>query len=136
MENIVIKDDILADIDEVLKLYSDAGWTAYTDNPDKLEKALNNSLKILTAWDNYNNLVGLARVVGDGETIIYIQDILVLKKYQGYGIGSKFIELILEEYQKVRHIILITENSEKTINFYKKNGLGELSEYNCVAFIK
>ena len=43
----------------------------------KLKNAINNSLKVLTAWDD-EKLVGLIRVIGDGYTIIYIQDILIL----------------------------------------------------------
>ncbi|WP_297282203.1 GNAT family N-acetyltransferase [uncultured Anaerococcus sp.] len=135
MENIKFRNDIGVDFDKILKLYNDVGWTAYTKNPTQLEKALKNSLNIWTAW-NKDNMVGLARVVGDGVSIIYIQDILVLKKYQGKGIGSKLLELMLDDYQEVRQIILLTQNSDKTIKFYKKNGLVEVSEYNCVAFMK
>ena len=135
MENIKFRNDIGVDFDKILKLYNDVGWTAYTKNPTQLEKALKNSLNIWTAWNN-DNMVGLARVVGDGVSIIYIQDILVLKKYQGKGIGSKLLELMLDDYQEVRQIILLTQNSDKTIKFYKKNGLVEVSEYNCVAFMK
>ncbi|WP_430038931.1 GNAT family N-acetyltransferase [Peribacillus simplex] len=41
----------------------------------------------MTAWDD-DKLVALIRVVGDGQTIIYIQVILVLENYQDQGIGS------------------------------------------------
>lgn len=57
------------------------------------KKARSNSLKLWTAWDG-KKLVGQARVVGDGLTIIYIQDILVLKNYQGKVTRTKFIEKI------------------------------------------
>lgn len=100
-----------------------------------MENALNNSLKIWTAWED-SLLIGLARVVGDGCTIIYIQDILVLEAYQGRGLGSQFLEMILEEYQDVRQIILLTDNTEKTISFYEKKGLKQVNKYNCVAFMK
>ncbi|WP_025730764.1 GNAT family N-acetyltransferase [Atopobacter phocae] len=135
MKNIIIKEQLMPDLNRILKLYDDVSWSAYTSNPKQLEDALKNSLKIWTAWDD-DLLVGLARVVGDGCTIIYIQDILVLESYQGNGLGSQFLKMILEEYQNVRQIILLTENSDKTIKFYEKNGLTQVGQYNCVAFMK
>ncbi len=47
-----------------------------------------------------------------------------------------FLEIILKEYQDVRQIILLTDDTDKTISFYKKNGLTQVGDYNCVAFMK
>lgn len=120
---------------ETLNLYDDVQWTAYTDNPKQLESAINNSLKVWTVWEQ-DLLIGLARVVGDGYTIIYIQDILVLESYQGQGIGTELMKLIFDQYKSVRQIVLVTEDKEKNIMFYEKNGLTEISNYDCVAFMK
>ncbi|WP_018659663.1 GNAT family N-acetyltransferase [Allofustis seminis] len=135
MGKIIIKEDILPVLDSVLRLYDDVSWSAYTSNPEQLEKALKNSLKVWTVWDD-EQLIGLARVVGDGYTIIYIQDILILQAYQGRGLGSQLLKIILEEYQYVRQIVLLTENSEKTKRFYKKNALMPVDNYQCIAFMK
>ena len=135
MKDIVIKEGIIPNLDSVLNLYNDVSWSAYTSNPVQLENALNKSLKIWTAWED-DLLVGLARVVGDGYTIIYIQDILVLEAYQGRGLGSQLLTMILEEYQDVRQIILLTDATDKTISFYEKNGLTQVKKYNIVAFMK
>ena len=88
---------------------------------------MDNSLKVWTVWDD-DKLVGLARVVGDGCTIIYIQDVLVLESYQGQGIGSELIKLILEKYKKVRQVVLMTDETEKTVKFYKKSGLVNITK--------
>lgn len=135
MKDIVIKEGIIPNLDSVLNLYNDVSWSAYTSNPVQLENALNNSLKVWTAWED-DLLVGLARIVGDGYTIIYIQDILVLEAYQGRGLGSQLLTTILEEYQDVRQIILLTDATDKTISFYEKNGLTQVKKYNLVAFMK
>lgn len=135
MKDIVIKDGIIPNLDSVLNLYNDVSWSAYTSNPVQLENALNNSLKVWTAWED-DLLVGLARVVGDGYTIIYIQDILVLEAYQARGLGSQLLTTIFEEYQDVRQIILLTDATDKTISFYEKNGLTQVKKYNLVAFMK
>ena len=70
------------------------------------------------AYD-HNQLVGLIRVVGDGLTIIYIQELLVNPAYQRRGIGTKLINSVLKKYDSVRQKVLLTENSLKTRMFYK-----------------
>lgn len=135
MDKIVIKADIIPGIDQIIALYKDVKWSAYTNEPENLNNAIDNSLKIWTVWDG-TQLIGLARVVGDGYTIIYIQDILILESYQGQGIGSKLLKLILEQYKSVRQIVLMTEETEKTINFYKKNGLVNTKDYKIITFMK
>jgi ribosomal protein S18 acetylase RimI-like enzyme len=120
--------------DEILNLYDNVGWTNYTKNIKKLIRALNNSLYTLTAWDK-NKLVGLIRVVGDGETIIYIQDILVLIEYQRQGIGSKLLKAVLDKYKNVRQKVLLTDDTEKTRLFYKANGFEPANRSNLVSYV-
>lgn len=135
MKNVTIKENLIPKKEQLMNLYGDVEWFAYTRYPGVLEKAVNNCLNVWTAWDG-DKLVGLARVVGDGYTIIYIQDILILKDYQKRGIGSKILKLILKKYESVRQIILLTDDTEKTVNYYKKNGLVKASDSNAVAFMK
>lgn len=49
-----------------------------------------NSFLAIGAYD-HSQLVGLIRVVGDGLTFIYVQDLLVNSAYQRRGIGTKLI---------------------------------------------
>ncbi|NLK43025.1 MAG: GNAT family N-acetyltransferase [Tissierellia bacterium] len=135
MDNIIIKEGLIPEIDQLMDLYSDVEWLIYTKDKIKLYNAVNNSLKVITAWDD-EKLVGLIRVVGDGHTIIYIQDILVLKNYQGKGIGSSLLKLVLEQYKSIRQVVLMTDDTDKTINFYEKNGMRKTSHYNCLTFVK
>lgn len=69
------------DFQAVLDLYDSVDWTGYTSRPEMLEKALEHSLLVLAAFDG-DRLVGLLRAVGDGYSIVFIQDILVLPIYQ------------------------------------------------------
>lgn len=135
MKNIIIKEDVIPNLDSILNLYNDVSWSAYTSDPKQLENALKNSLKIWTAWEE-DLLVGLARVVGDSCTIIYIQDILVLNSYQKKGIGSQLLKIILDEYKDIRQIILLTDDTDRSIRFYEKNGFTKVSNYKTVAFMK
>lgn len=50
-------------LQDIMILYNNVQWTAYTANPDILKEAIAHSLKVWTVWDD-NLMVGLARVVG------------------------------------------------------------------------
>ena len=120
---------------EILELYSSVGWTAYTDHPDSLRRGFENTLMILGAYME-NELLGILRAVGDGETIIFIQDILVHPDYQRRGIGTALLMEALSRYSHVRQIQLATDNTEKTKAFYRSCGFRELSEIGCCGFMK
>ena len=66
--------------EDVLRLYASVGWTAYTDDPAALERGFRHSLLVLAAWED-GELAGLIRAVGDGATIVFIQDILGFKVF-------------------------------------------------------
>lgn len=135
MENLVFKEDIILNVEDILYLYNDVGWSSYTKDRDSLIKSIKNSLKVISVWDK-GLLVGLIRVVGDGHSIIYIQDILILQKYQNRGIGKRLIEIILDKYKNVRQKVLLTDKEEKNILFYKKVGFSMAEEFGCVSFVK
>ena len=122
-------------LEAVLPLYEAVGWTNYTQNPTMLKEAYKNSLHILAAFNEEGILVGVLRAVGDGASILFIQDILVTPEYQHQGIGTKLLQQTLEKFKNVYQIQLSTDNSMKTISFYESNGFTSLTSLNCVSFM-
>ena len=120
---------------EILNLYSSVGWTAYTDDPASLKAGFQNSLLTLGAYEG-DTLLGVIRMVGDGQTIVYIQDILVLPEYQCRGIGTALVRAVLERFRDVRQIMLTTDNTPKTIAFYESLGFVQLTKMGCCGFMK
>ena len=130
-----IKEYTKFNFDEIKKLYDAVGWTAYTDDMGSLEKGYENSLKVLVAYED-DKLLGIIRAVGDGFTVVFIQDILVFPEEQGKGIGKALIKAMLDSYPNVRQIQLTTDIDPKTIAFYKSVGFSELSEIDCCGFMR
>jgi GNAT superfamily N-acetyltransferase len=97
--------------EDLLSLYSDVGWTAYTTNLPQLQRAVAASRLVISAWEQ-DELIGLARVVGDGETIAYVQDILVKETWQNKGIGKELMRRIFEEVKHIRQVVLMTDAGE------------------------
>lgn len=113
--------------EEILPLYESVGWTAYTAEPEALRLGFESSLLSLAAYDG-EKLVGLIRTVGDGHTVVLVQDILIYPEYQRQGIGSSLLGEILSRFHHVRQIQLVTDNTEKTVAFYKSMGFSPLEE--------
>lgn len=121
--------------EEILPLYEAVGWSNYTSNPTMLKNALEHSLFLISARDEEGKLIGFLRAVGDGYSIVYIQDIIVLPEYQRQGIGTQLLRQTLEHFKEVYQIILTTDSELKTIAFYEANGFTALSKYGCTSFM-
>lgn len=130
----VIKEYSVYNENEILALYRSVGWTAYTESPEALSKGFENSLLVLAAYEG-DALLGLIRAVGDGHTIIYVQDILVAPEFQRKGIGTALLREILSRFTNVRQIMLATDSAERTIAFYKSLGFTRLEEIGCCGFM-
>ena len=114
--------------DEIVALYTSVGWSAYTDDPERLEAAIDASLRVVTAWDG-ERLIGLARVVGDGLTIVYLQDILVVPGYQRRGVGAELFRRAFEPFDNVRQKLLITDDDPQQLGFYEAMGFTQLENF-------
>ena len=122
--------------DDLLELYGDAGWTAYTDHPDRLERGLTRSLAVYTAWEG-ETLAGLLRAVGDGETILYLQDLLVRSSPRRRGIGRRLLERMTPDYPQVRQKVLLTDAAaRRALDFYRACGWRGAEELGCVTLMK
>ena len=118
---------------DLVALYSSVGWTNYTNNPTMLE-AVKASLWQLAVYDK-EELVAYIRLVGDGYSVIFVQDLLVRPDHQRQGIGTKLLEEALATFPNVYQRLLATDCSEKNLAFYQSLGFVELSEQACTGMI-
>ncbi|MBE5778961.1 MAG: GNAT family N-acetyltransferase [Clostridiales bacterium] len=116
-------------------LYRSVGWTSYFRRPGLLAEAYARSLKAFAAWDG-PRLVGVVRAVGDGVSILYIQDLIVHPEYQRRGIGSRLISEMLKCYPDVNQTVLLTDNTDNTVPFYEAIGFCKVEAVGCCSFIR
>ena len=119
-------------LEEIKKMYQSVGWTNYLERIDILEEAYANSICVLGAYDD-DRMIGIIRAVGDGKTIIFVQDIIVLPEYQRKGIGTKLLKAVVEKYNDDQIEIgfsvvplwqgrgLATEALEKVLEYLTEN---------------
>ena len=131
---IIIRKQEVVKLEDVLHLYQAVGWTNYTNQPQMLEQALSHSLVIYLALDG-DAVVGLIRLVGDGFSSVFVQDLIVLPSYQRQGIGSSLMKEALEDFKEAYQVQLATEQTEKNVGFYRSMGFETLSTYDCTGMI-
>ena len=128
---IIIRKQEIVKLEDVLHLYRAVGWTNYTNQPQMLEQALSHSLAIYLALDG-DAVVGLIRLVGDGFSSVLVQDLIVLPNYQRQGIGRSLMKEALEDYKDAYQVQLVTDQTERTLRFYRSMGFEALSTYDCI----
>lgn len=108
-------------VEEYVQLRNSVGWKIL--QYDKIKKGLDNSIYCVCIEDQ-NNIIGFGRIIGDGGTVFYIQDILVKPSYQKQKIGTLIMKKLMEYIDNnctddaIIGLIAISELD----NFYKKFG--------------
>lgn len=120
---IIYKDDIMPDIDQIIDVYNSSGINRPTNDKERIKKMYSHSNLILTAWDN-DKLVGISRSVTDFYYCCYLSDLAVSKEYQNRGIGKKLIELTKNKIGEQTALILISAPTAK--DFYLKIGMQKI----------
>lgn len=111
-----IKDFTTKDIRE---LFLSVGW--YSGQfPERLSFAFKNSSRVISAWDG-DKLVGIIRGLDDGVWQATIDCLLVNAEYQGQGIASKLLTLLLNEYKDILYVDVVPDE-KKNVSFYEKHG--------------
>ncbi len=114
-------------VDELVELYKTGGWWFDHYNPDGITQLIKGSSAFAVAVDDRTGkAVGMGRVISDGVSDAYIQDVVVQKPYRGMGIGVNIIQTLLKQcLSKGMHWIgLIAEPGTK--GFYTPLGFKTL----------
>ena len=73
--------------------------------------------------------LGLARVLLDGATTCYLQDVLVHPDAQRHGVGRRLVTAALQPYADVRQKVLLTDAEPGQRAFYESLGYTEAHEH-------
>lgn len=133
MDTVVIKEYGQYNEAEICSLYNSVGWSVYC-RAERLRQAFAASVCILAAYER-NKLIGLLRAVGDGVTVVLLQDVLVHPGYQRRGIGRRLVACLLARYKNVRKYVL-TDDLPRTVGFYKAVGFTPVENAHCRALTR
>ncbi|WP_055666000.1 GNAT family N-acetyltransferase [Desnuesiella massiliensis] len=108
-------------VEEYIQLRNSIGWKIL--QYDKIKKGLDNSIYCVCV-EEQGKLIGFGRIVGDGGTVFYIQDIMVKPSYQKQNIGTLIMEKLMYYIDDncIDDAIIGLIAISKLDKFYKKFG--------------
>jgi len=111
------------DVEEIAGLYRAGGWWKDTYDVQGITPLIKGSFAFAVAVDiGTSRPVGMGRVISDGVSDGYIQDLVVLPEYRRKGIGNRIVSTLVEacKAKGLGWIGLIAEPGSE--NFYRSLG--------------
>ena len=116
--------------DEIVELYKAGGWWKETYKKSGIKFVLKGSFAFAVAIDiSHGKAVGMGRIISDGKSDAYIQDLVVLPDYRDKGIGKELVKTLLD-YCLSKGLIwigLIAEPDQD--GFYSTIGFKPMKDY-------
>ena len=106
---------------EYILLRELVGWSI--PDPAAIEPSLRNSHFCVCARSR-GEIVGMARIIGDGGMVFYIQDVIVAPSRQGEGIGKRLMDRTMEwvRHHAVENTIVGLMAAKGKEPFYERYG--------------
>ena len=126
-----------APIEEIVELYKSAGWWQESSEARALIPSMvRGSFCFMVARSAGGRIVGMGRVISDGFSDAYIQDVTVLNPNRGRGIGRELVQRLTQYClaQRIGWIGLVAEPG--TQDFYKALGYTPLLGYQPMLYGK
>jgi aralkylamine N-acetyltransferase len=116
--------------DPLVELYRAGGWWKDGMDRSRLGELIRGSFLFAVAIDiSTRKSVGMGRVISDGISDAYIQDLVVLPEWRGRGVGRMILAALLDECRarKISWTALIAEPG--TSGFYGTLGFKPMNGY-------
>jgi ribosomal protein S18 acetylase RimI-like enzyme len=89
------------DTDQIVALYRAGGWWKEEYDPAGIPSLIAGSFLFVVAVDKTSgSAVGMGRVISDGVSDGYIQDLVVLPEFRRSGIGRQIVTMLVQESRK------------------------------------
>ncbi len=84
-------------VEPIVRLYEAGGWWREHYDPSHVLPMIAGSYAVAVAVDSATGeTVGMGRVISDGASDAYVQDVIVEPAYRGRGVGRRIVAALLE----------------------------------------
>jgi aralkylamine N-acetyltransferase len=116
--------------DDIIQLYKAGGWWKDTYSKEGIPQLIAGSFAFAVAIDqNTTQTIGMGRVLSDGVSDAYIQDLIVLPQYRGKHVGKQVVHTLVDHClsKGIQWIGLIAEPGSS--EFYTPLGFTPMQNY-------
>jgi ribosomal protein S18 acetylase RimI-like enzyme len=111
---------------EIVELYKKGGWWKESYDISGIEFLIKGSFAFAVVIDKKSGkTIGMGRILSDGCSDAYIQDLIIVPGYRNLGIGKKLVNFLLNHClsKGIHWIGLVAEPGQESfyssINFYR-----------------
>lgn len=115
--------------DEIIELYRAGGWWEMGADKSAIPRLLDGSFLVLIAKDEDDNAVGMGRLISDGASDAYIQDVVVFQDYRGLGIGGRIVSALKKLAELYGHSWLGLISAPGKEDFYRRAGFSAMKDF-------
>jgi len=113
--------------EQIVDLYRSAGWWKEEMDASRINDLIRGSFIFAVAIDiSTGRAVGMGRVISDGISDAYIQDLVVHGDWRSWGVGKMILTALLKEckFREIAWIGLIAEPGKE--EFYRSLGFAPM----------
>ncbi len=116
--------------DEIIELYKAGGWWKTSYSSSGIKPLIKGSFAFAVVIDKkYQKAIGMGRIISDGVSDAYVQDLVIIPEYRRQGIGKQLVKSLLEKCSSagLLWIGLIAEPDQD--DFYSPLGFKPMLKY-------
>jgi GNAT superfamily N-acetyltransferase len=110
-------------------LYQAGGWWEDAWDDQYLIAIAERSFAFVAAVTPDGSWAGMGRLISDGVSDAYLQDIVVLPEWKGQGIGSALVRFLLDICAERGIVWIGTIAQPQTEYFYRRFGFAKMNAY-------
>lgn len=117
-------------LEEIVDLYKAGGWWREEYKKSEIKKLIKSSYAFAVVVEkSTGKAVGMGRILSDGVSDAYIQDLVILKEYRGRNLGKYLVRELVNHCKSngIKWISLIAEPNQ--YKFYEKLGFKVMKNY-------
>ena len=125
------------DEEEIVELYKAGGWWKKSWNSSGIKTLIESSFAFAVAVDRSSGkAVGMGRLISEGVSDAYIQDLVVLPNYRSRGVGRQIVAALVDYClsQNISWIGLIAEPGNE--DFFRDMGFRVMKDYVPMIYTK
>jgi GNAT superfamily N-acetyltransferase len=108
---------------ELMQLWASVDWCEENDYaPQTVRAAIRNTTLLISARNQYGELIGMARVMSDGVFSTWLAELIVHPDYQSLGVGKRLVKAVRDYYDDTS---IVLETFQWNRKFFKKCGFKE-----------
>lgn len=108
---------------ELVRLWASVDWCKEGDYyPQTIKSTINKTTCVVSARNESRELIGVARVMSDDNTLTWLAELIVHPDYQSLGVGKRLVDVVKKKYA---HTTILLETFLWNRKFFKKCGFVE-----------